>query len=101
MAKTKRYADGIDSLADSIQENMKKQENTEWEKIRGSFIHIAFLTNTSRCEQAPFGLSKYGHLADGSIDLVLVNPISRKELYRFLKRHTNKKNQVYFRVQNK
>jgi len=96
MPKSKRYTDGIDSLADSIQENMKKHENTEWEKIRGSFIHIAFLTNAFRCEQAPLGLSKYGHLADGSIDLVLVNPLSRKELYRFLKRHTNKKNQVIF-----
>ncbi len=94
MSKTKRYAEGVDSLSDSVQENTKK--NGEWEKIRGSFIHIAFLTNSFRCEQAPLGLSKYGHLADGSIDLVLVNPISRKELYRYLKRHTNKKNQVAF-----
>ena len=71
-----------------------KNDYGEWEVIRGSFTHIAFLTNASLWDHAPAGLSKYGHLADGCIDLVLVDKISRKDFYRFIKRHTNRKNQV-------
>ena len=40
------------------------------------------------------GLSKYGHLGDGCIDLILVDSVPRKDFYRFIKRHTNEKNQL-------
>jgi hypothetical protein len=46
------------------------------------------------------GLSKYGHLADGSMDLILCDHVPRKEFYRFVKRHTKKKNQVIMKCFN-
>lgn len=67
----------------------------EWEVIRGAFVHIAFLSNATLWDVASGGgLSKYGHLGDGFIDLILVDQVSRKDFYRFLKRHTNLKDQV-------
>ena len=73
-----------------------KNDYAEWEMIRGSFTHIAFLSNANLWEHAPAGLSKYGHLADGCIDLILVDKVPRKDFFRFIRRHTNKKNQVGF-----
>ena len=70
-------------------------EEDEWEVIQGSFIHIAFLANSHYWDLASAGgLSKYAHLADGCMDLVLVDPVPRKEFFRFIRRHTNGKNQV-------
>lgn len=43
---------------------------------------------------APLGFSKYTHLADGCIDLVIVNNVKRKEFMKFLQRVGNAKNQV-------
>lgn len=69
--------------------------NEQWEIIQGSFIHVAFLANSHQWELASGGgLSKYAHLADGCIDLILVDPVSRKDFFRFIKRHTNSKNQL-------
>ena len=77
--------------------NREHNEENEWETIRGSFIHVACLTNATLWDQSSGGgLSKYAHLADGNIDLILVDKVSRKDFYRFIKRHTNVKNQVNF-----
>lgn len=103
--KTFDMVEEFDPIANSIQEIEKNLSSTinynrneaysEWEIIRGSFMHVAFLTNSMMWDQAPGGgLSKYAHLADGCIDLVLVDQISRKDFYRFIKRHANRKNQV-------
>lgn len=93
--------DSIANSLDEIHQNLSstinyKQKNYEnWEIISGQFIHVAFLTNSTQWNASPGGgLSKYAHLADGCIDLILVDQISRKELYRFAKRHSNYKNQV-------
>ena len=77
----------------------KQKKGEEWKKIHGSFIYIALLSNSSKWSHiAPGGLSKYAHLADGFIDVILVEPTSRKEFYRFLKRHANNKDQVLFLI---
>ena len=45
-------------------------------------------------EMAPLGLSKYSHIADGCLDLILTKEVDRKDFIRFMKRHGNAKNQV-------
>jgi hypothetical protein len=39
-------------------------------------------------------LAKFGHLADGLLDLIIVEPVTRKEFLRYIKRNGNSKNQV-------
>ncbi|CAF0744424.1 unnamed protein product [Brachionus calyciflorus] len=102
--KTIDRVEQFDSIANSIEEiqhnlsstnKYHKSDNEEWEVVRGNFIHVAFLTNSSQWNMSPGGgLSKYAHLGDGCIDLILVDQISRKDLYRFVKRHANSKNQL-------
>ena len=55
---------------------------------------MSLFTIPGRSEIAPRGLSKYTHLNDGVIDLVLVKNTERKEFVRLLKRLGNTKNQV-------
>jgi hypothetical protein len=43
---------------------------------------------------APQGLSKFGHLADGLLDLILIEQTTRKDFLRCVKRNGNSKNQV-------
>lgn len=103
-SKTIDMVQEFDSIANSIEEieqnlstTIKYKKSEDWEIIRGSFIHIAFLTNSTQWSvSSGGGLSKYAHLSDGCIDLVLVDQVTRKELYRFIKRHANCKNQVNF-----
>ena len=51
-------------------------------------------TIPGRSEVAPRGISKFTHLNDGVMDLVLVKNTERKEFIRLLKRLGNTKNQV-------
>lgn len=98
----------FDPLAVSIseiEENLGERYNREqhhhgaeeWKKISGTFIHVELVANAMLSDLAcGGGLSKYTHLADGSMDLILVDKVPRKEFYRFLRRHTNRKNQMDF-----
>ena len=74
---------------------MSEEYSEDWKTVSGSFIHVELLTNAMLWDVTSGGLSKYGHLADGSMDLILCDQVPRKEFYRFVKRHTKKKNQVY------
>lgn len=65
---------------------------------KGQYLSVGVYATSSSCDMAPLGLSKYTHIADGCMDLVLVHEIERKEFMRFLKRNGNSKNQVTKRV---
>lgn len=52
------------------------------------------MNNANLWSFAPQGISKYGHLADGLLDLVLIEQTTRKDFLRYLKRNGNSKNQV-------
>ncbi len=71
-----------------------EENSDDWKTVSGSFIHMSLLSNAMLWDATSGGLSKYGHLGDGYMDLILVDAVSRKDFYRFLKRHTKKKNQV-------
>lgn len=84
-----------DNLGDTYRKDYSDENSQDWKTVSGSFIHIALLTNYMLWDQAAGGgLSKYGHLGDGFMDLILVDVVSRKEFYRYIKRHANRKNQV-------
>ena len=62
--------------------------------IKGEFLSVSLYATCSPCDMAPRGLSKYTHIADGSMDLITVKNTERKEFMRFIKRTGNSKNQV-------
>jgi hypothetical protein len=83
-----------DNLGYSYRKEISEEYSDNWKTVCGSFIHVELLTNAMLWDLTSGGLSKYGHLADGSMDLILCDHVPRKEFYRFVKRHTKKKNQV-------
>lgn len=46
------------------------------------------------CDLAPRGQSKYTHLSDGCLDLVIIQTSNRDDFLKFLRRHGKAKNQV-------
>ena len=64
-----------------------------WKILQEEFLQVAVFTNASRWAFAPEGLAKFGHIADGLLDLVLIEPVIRKEFLRYVKRNGNSKNQ--------
>ena len=74
--------------------DLAKHEDNTWKSIKGEYLNVALFTIPGRSEIAPRGLSKYTHINDGVIDLVLVKNVERKEFIRLLKRLGNTKNQV-------
>lgn len=71
-------------------------EDTPWRSAKGDYMNIGLFTLPGRSELAPRGYSKYTHLNDGVIDMVLVKETERKEFIRMLKRLGNSKNQFDF-----
>ncbi|CAH1789548.1 unnamed protein product [Owenia fusiformis] len=71
-------------------------KESPWRSTKGSYMNVAVFTLPGLSEMAPQGLSKYTHLADGCMDLVLVRNTERKDFIRYLKRHGNSKNQFDF-----
>ena len=57
-------------------------------------MNVGLFAIPGRTEMTPQGFSKYTHLSDGTVDLILVKETERKEFVRHLKRHSNSKNQV-------
>lgn len=70
------------------------KDESPWKVCKGSFLQVGLFCIPARCEFAPQGLSKFSHLNDGCMELVLVKDINRKDFIRFLKRNGNSKNQV-------
>jgi hypothetical protein len=80
----------------SSKKTLSQQNEVEknWKVLHQNYLQVAVLTNAGLWSFAPQGLSKFGHLADGLLDLVLIEPTSRKDFLRYLKRNGNSKNQV-------
>jgi len=74
--------------------NQKSQIEKPWKILRHNYLQVAVLTNANLWSFAPQGLSKYGHLANGLLDLILIESTTRKDFLRYLKRNGNSKDQV-------
>ncbi|GFS14015.1 ceramide kinase-like protein [Elysia marginata] len=71
-------------------------QDSPWKIVKGKYMNVGMFAIPGRTEMAPQGLSKYTHLSDGTVDLILVKETERKEFVRHLKRHSNSKNQNDF-----
>ncbi len=74
--------------------NRYNEEEKNWKILHHEYLQVAILTNANLWSFAPQGLAKFGHLADGLLDLILIEPVIRKEFLRYVKRNGNSKNQV-------
>ncbi len=72
-------------------------KETPWKSLKGDYVNVSIFTLPGRSNLAPLGMSKYTHLNDGSLDLILVKNTERREFVRYLRRHGNHKNQVGFK----
>ena len=55
-----------------------------WQHVEGDFKSVMAIITPCRSDQSSSGLSPYGHLADGRIQLVMVHKCSRLQYLRFL-----------------
>lgn len=56
----------------------------QWKIIRGNFFMICGANITCACSRSPNGISRYSHLGDGCLDLILVRKTSLLNNVRFL-----------------
>ena len=70
------------------------ENEKNWKMLNQDYLQIAILTNANLWSFAPQGIAKYGHIADGLLDLILIAPVTRKEFLRYIKRNGNSKDQV-------
>lgn len=70
-----------------------KERRDGWMVLSGEFMAINAACMSCACPRSPKGLSPSAHLADGTIDLILVRKCSRIDFFRHLLRHTNKDDQ--------
>nr|XP_006120479.1 ceramide kinase isoform X1 [Pelodiscus sinensis] len=73
-----------------------EDEEEDWKVIKGKFLAINAVNMSCACPRSPKGLSPAAHLADGSIDLIIVRKCSRFSFLRYLVRHTNQDDQFDF-----
>lgn len=74
--------------------NQQNEVEKRWKILHNNYLEVAVLTNANLWSFAPQGISKYGHLADGLLDLILIEQTTRKDFLRYLKRNGNSKDQV-------
>ncbi len=74
--------------------NQRNEVEKNWKVLQQNYFQVAVLTNANLWSFAPQGLSKFSHIADGLLDLILIEPTSRRDFVRYLKRNGNSKNQV-------
>lgn len=82
-----------DKQHDMEAEETEKDGSDGWTVISGKFIAINVACMSCACPRSPKGLSPSAHLADGTMDLILVRKCSRFNFFRHLLRHTNKDDQ--------
>jgi hypothetical protein len=62
--------------------------------MKGTYFGVSVMAVSGICDLAPRGQSKYTHLSDGCLDLVLVRTANRDDFLKYLRRHGTEKNQV-------
>ncbi|CAF3109817.1 unnamed protein product [Rotaria sp. Silwood2] len=73
--------------------NQPNEKEKNWKILQNEYLQVAILTNANLWSFAPQGLSKFGHLANGLLDLILIEPVVRKEFLRYVRRNGNSKDQ--------
>jgi hypothetical protein len=73
---------------------LEDTDDVAYKSVEGRYINVSLLAISASCAHAPLGMSKYAHLSDGCMDLILVDDVPRKEFVRYLQRFGNIKNQL-------
>lgn len=76
-----------------LDESFDTESDDEWRTIRGKFLAVNAASMSCACPRTPKGLSPAAHLADGTMDLILVQKCSRFDFLRHLIRHISKDDQ--------
>ncbi|XP_038044668.1 ceramide kinase-like protein isoform X2 [Patiria miniata] len=71
-------------------------ESQDWISSKDDLVSVGAMTLPNLCSWCPAGISPLTHLADGSLDLVLVRSTTRGEFVHHLRRHANAKDQFDF-----
>ncbi|DBA70237.1 TPA: hypothetical protein ACH3X2_012144 [Trebouxia sp. C0005] len=66
------------------QPSQKSLEAGSWQHVEGDFKSVMAIVTPCRSDQSALGLSPYGHLSDGRIQMVLVHKCSVLKYLRFL-----------------
>lgn len=64
--------------------SMRNYGNEQWKVVRGNFFMICGANITCACARSPNGISRYSHLGDGCLDLILVKKTNLLNNIRFL-----------------
>ncbi|XP_032595876.1 ceramide kinase isoform X2 [Drosophila grimshawi] len=70
--------------SDSYASSLSLRSGLQWKVIRGNFFMICGANITCACSRSPNGISRYSHLGDGCLDLILVRKTSLVNNLRFL-----------------
>jgi hypothetical protein len=82
LLSSKKLVDSFDQFA------------TSGKSVQDKYLQVAVLTNANLWSFAPQGLFKFGHLADGFLYLILVEPTKRNKFLQYVKSNGNSKDQV-------
>ncbi|XP_030373671.1 ceramide kinase isoform X2 [Scaptodrosophila lebanonensis] len=75
---------GAQSLTSSLNFGSPTSTTAQWKSIKGNFFMICGANITCACSRSPNGISRYSHLGDGYLDLILVRKTSLLNNVRFL-----------------
>ncbi|KAH8311193.1 hypothetical protein KR044_004740, partial [Drosophila immigrans] len=64
--------------------DLSLRSGEQWKIIRGNFFMICGANITCACARSPNGISRYSHLGDGCLDLILVRKTTLLNNLRFL-----------------
>ncbi|KAM8703558.1 hypothetical protein ACLKA7_008219 [Drosophila subpalustris] len=70
--------------AASYGSDLSLRSGEQWKIIRGNFFMICGANITCACSRSPNGISRYSHLGDGCLDLILVRKTTLLNNLRFL-----------------
>lgn len=79
-----RIRPGNLQLATGSISSMRNYGNEQWKVVRGNFFMICGANITCACARSPNGISRYSHLGDGCLDLILVKKTNLLNNIRFL-----------------
>ncbi|KAA0707147.1 Ceramide kinase [Triplophysa tibetana] len=87
------HFDSSSSLYSANLSQVSSELEGEWVTIEGKFKCVSLTCMSSSCPRSPSGLSPSAHLADGTVDLILVRETNPLGFLTYLHRHTTTQDQ--------
>ncbi|KAH9489706.1 hypothetical protein Btru_037467 [Bulinus truncatus] len=71
-------------------------QNNPWRSLKGKYLNVGLFALPGMSYFAPQGISRYTHLNNNVVDLILIKDVERKEFVRHLRRFGNIKDPFDF-----